>query len=157
MAKEHYYNLSIKWEGNLGEGTKNYQAYLRDHSIQIAGKAKLSASSDPAFRGDASKYNPEELFLASISSCHMLWYLHLCANAGIVVQSYQDEAYGIMEESAKGSGRFTKVLLRPKIVITDDSKTQEAMGLHRTANEHCFIANSCNFPIDHEAVVRAIE
>ncbi|MEM8895069.1 MAG: OsmC family protein [Bacteroidota bacterium] len=152
--KQHHYNAIIKWTGNLGKGTEDYTAYSRDHQVNIDGKyAELLCASDPAFRGDPSRYNPEELFLSSISTCHMLWYLHLCAKHGIVVTSYTDEASGAMEESVDGSGQFTSVVLHPKVSITDKDKKVEAIELHETANGMCFIANSCNFPIQHQPTI----
>lgn len=146
---KHHYQLELNWTGNLGEGTKSYKTYHRSYSISINGKATLHGSSDPAFRGDASKYNPEELFLMSLSSCHMLWYLHLCSNEGIVVQEYTDHATGTMEENADGSGKFTEVVLHPKVKIINQDQIQQANALHHKANQMCFIANSCNFPVIH--------
>ena len=148
--KNHHYHLELNWTGNLGQGTKTYRSYERSYSISINGKPILHGSSDPAFRGDASKYNPEELFLMSVSSCHMLWYLHLCAEAGIVVISYADRATGKMEENQDGSGKFTEVVLHPKVKITNSVMQEKANELHKKANEMCFIANSCNFPITHK-------
>jgi organic hydroperoxide reductase OsmC/OhrA len=147
---QHLYNLKIVWTGNRGAGTISYMDYDRTHEIIINNKMMIEASSDAAFRGDACKHNPEELFLASISSCHMLWYLHLCAVEGIVITAYTDEATGIMEENETG-GRFTDVLLKPRICITDSLHIDKANLLHNKAHEYCFIANSCNFPIRHEA------
>ena len=149
--KLHNYKSLLTWTGNLGKGTENYQAYDRSYSLQVSNKPIIQGSSDPAFRGDASKYNPEELFLFSLSSCHMLWYLHLCATEKIVVLEYEDQAEGIMMEEKNGSGRFTQVILKPKVKITDLSQKELALQLHHKANQMCFIANSCNFQINHEA------
>jgi len=153
MAKEHTYRINIEWTGNRGEGTVNYTGYDRSHRIRISNKIPIEASSDPAFRGDASKYNPEELLLASLSSCHMLWYLHLCSDNGIVVVEYKDDAVGTMAETTLG-GHFTEVILRPLVTITDSSKIEKANELHHEANKKCFIANSCNFPVKHEPTCR---
>jgi organic hydroperoxide reductase OsmC/OhrA len=149
MAIHHNYSLTVKWTGNNGQGTKDYRAYNRDHTVFMDGKNDILCSSDAAFRGDPSKPNPEELLLASISSCHMLWYLHLCADHGIVVVDYSDKATGIMQETETGSGRFIEVTLHPVVVITDKNKIDLANKLHKKANEFCFIANSCNFTIHH--------
>lgn len=149
--KNHHYKTTITWTGNEGTGTSAYKAYSRAHDITIEGKPKISASSDPAFSGDRAKYNPEELFLASLSSCHMLWYLHLCSEAGIIVIAYSDSATGLMIETADGSGRFTEVILHPNVVISDASMINKANALHHEANKKCFIANSCNFPVLHQA------
>ncbi|CAN5877294.1 OsmC family protein [soil metagenome] len=149
MLKEHNYKTTIEWTGNRGEGTKNYRAYDRSHRISADHKPAIEASSDPAFMGDATKYNPEELFLASLSSCHMLWYLHLCSDNGIVVVEYKDEATGTMLEASTG-GHFTEVVLHPVVTISDRSKIEKANELHHTANKYCFMSNSCNFPVKHE-------
>ena len=151
MQKEHHYLVAIEWTGNKGEGTKSYTGYERIHRVSVAGKPVIEASSDLAFRGDNTKYNPEELFVSSISACHMLWYLHLCADNGIVVESYTDEAIGTMLVSASG-GRFTDVILNPVVKITNKDKQEIALALHEAANKYCFIANSCNFPVRHKPV-----
>ncbi|MBS0001366.1 MAG: OsmC family protein [Cyclobacteriaceae bacterium] len=155
MNRRHRYKLRIRWTGNLGEGTRNYRAYERSHSIQAEKKAEISGSSDPAFLGDPERYNPEELFVAALSSCHMLWYLHLCAEAGIVVTAYEDHATGIMEETPDGGGHFTEVTLNPIVSITDELKIDKANALHSKANEKCFIANSVKFPVLHVPVCKA--
>jgi organic hydroperoxide reductase OsmC/OhrA len=146
-VKTHTYETHVLWNAAGGEGTANYRSYRRDHAISAEGKPPIPASSDPAFRGDASRYNPEELLVASISACHMLWYLHLCAVSGIVVIEYRDAATGVMEETADGSGRFTHVRLNPAVEITADSDPGKAQALHEKAHEMCFIARSLNFPV----------
>ncbi|RYG00875.1 MAG: OsmC family peroxiredoxin, partial [Chitinophagaceae bacterium] len=120
--KIHSYHTKVEWTGNTGNGTESYRSYERDHTISVHGKLPIAASSDPSFRGDKTRYNPEELLVASLSSCHMLWYLHLCATAGIIVETYTDNAIGEMKEDADGGGVFTKVVLRPVISIKDPSK-----------------------------------
>lgn len=148
--KTHRYQISLKWDDNSGKGTTDYRSYSRDHLISAPGKMHMiSGSSDPSFLGDPKKFNPEELLVSSISSCHMLWYLHLCASNGIVVVDYVDNAIGTMEESENGSGRFTKVTLHPEVIVENDSMIEKAISLHEKAHQMCFIANSCNFPIDH--------
>jgi organic hydroperoxide reductase OsmC/OhrA len=154
-AGEHRYTSRTEWTGNQGVGTVGYRAYSRDHLLTAPGKsASILGSSDPAFLGDTSRYNPEELLLASLSACHMLWYLHLCATAGVVVTAYVDEPVGIMQESADGSGRFTEVTLHPIVVIEDPARADEAESLHEKAGAMCFIANSCNFPVAHVPTIR---
>jgi organic hydroperoxide reductase OsmC/OhrA len=158
MQPQHEYRITTTWTGNLGTGTSSYRAYARDH--EIAGESKyapLLGSSDRHFRGDASKYNPEELLVAALSACHMLAYLHLCADRGIVVTDYRDDAEGEMAEHADGSGNFTSVILRPRVTITDPGRAAEADALHEQAHELCFIARSVNFPVEHEATVTANE
>ena len=150
MHKQHNYQLTIEWTGNSGTGTSAYTAYKRDHEVLTGGKTVIHMSSDPAFRGDATKHNPEELLLASISSCHMLWYLHLCATAGVIVNGYVDHANGLMEETEDGGGRFTSVTLYPQVTVTDASMIEKANELHNEANKLCFIANSLNFAVHHK-------
>ena len=157
MPKHHNYNVKIEWTGNKGTGTSSYRAYERSHSIQVEGKPEILGSSDPAFRGDNTKHNPEDMLVASLSACHMLFYLHLCAEAGITVVEYVDNVSGTMEETPNGGGRFTEVILRPTVTITDKSRTEEANQLHHKANELCFIANSCNFPVRHEPICQVEE
>ena len=153
VKKTHHYRVTNEWTGNLGEGTKNYKAYNRDHVLSGQGKQhQILAASDPSFRGDPSRYNPEELFVASIAACHMLWFLHLCASNKITVTSYIDVTEGIMEENKDGSGQFTDVTLRPEVVIREADKIDLCKSLHHQANQMCFIANSCNFPIQHEPI-----
>ncbi|MGF1588789.1 MAG: OsmC family protein [Pleurocapsa sp.] len=145
--KEHLYQTSLQWTGNNGQGTKNYQVYERAYQIGVQGKPMILGSSDPAFRGDKTKYNPEELLVASLSSCHLLWYLHLCAEARVIVVDYKDKAIGKMAETKEGSGRFIEVILQPEIIITAKSNLEQAKQLHYKAHEFCFIANSVNFPV----------
>jgi organic hydroperoxide reductase OsmC/OhrA len=154
--KQHSYQLEIQWTGNTGQGTLDYRAYDRSHEIQVAGKPLILGSSDPSFRGDKTKYNPEELLVASLSSCHMLWYLHLCTTVDIIVVSYLDQAIGKMLETETGGGRFTEVILQPSITITANSDLEVATRLHDQAHHLCFIANSVNFPVTCEPSIRHI-
>ncbi len=154
--RQHRYAVRLDWTGNLGNGTVSYRGYSRDHSLKApgnAGKPAIAASSDPAFRGDPARWNPEELLVAALSSCHQLWYLHLCATAGIVVTAYEDDAEGIMDEEADGAGQFTAVVLRPRVALAPGSDRDRALALHHAAAEKCFIARSVNFPVTHEPVV----
>jgi len=153
MSKTHHYTAQIAWTGAGDAGTKNYKSYERSYAVNIAGKTTIAGSADPAFRGDPSCHNPEDMLVASVSSCHMLWYLHLCSVSGVTVTSYVDTAEGIMEEDAQGSGRFTKIILRPTIKITTDSDKKIAEMAHVKANEMCFIANSLNCPVEHVATI----
>lgn len=155
-GKTHDFRITTAWTGNLGLGTSHYRAYSRNHEISAAGKrAPIHGSSDPAFRGEAQRYSPEELLVASLSSCHMLWVLHLCADAGIVVTDYSDNASGMLREHRDGSGEFVSVTLRPRLTITDASRVDDARALHARAHELCFIARSMKFPVTHEPVVSA--
>jgi len=145
----HHYHTTIEWTGNSGTGTTDYRAYRRDLVLRAPGKPDVPGSSDPAFRGDPARYSPEDLLVASLSACHMLWYLHLCATHGVAVIAYVDEAEGTMEVGADGGGRFTSVTLRPRIRLAAGDP-QTARELHHRAHELCFIASSVNFPVGVE-------
>jgi organic hydroperoxide reductase OsmC/OhrA len=147
MEKTHHYRADVVWIGNLGTGTSTYRAYDRSYEIRCAGKAPIMGSSDPAFRGNPSMHNPEELLVASVSACHMLWYLHLASTAGLVVIAYEDSVQGIMTEASDGSGRFTQMTLRPRVTLAAGGDSALAQRLHEPAHEKCFIANSVKFPI----------
>lgn len=153
MPSQHRYKLKTTWTGNTGTGTSNYSSYERSLTISAEGKTDILATSDTAFNSDKTKHNPEELLLASISSCHMLWYLHLCSEAGVIVTNYIDDATALMIETPDGGGHFTEVVLSPTITITDPSMMETAITLHQKANKLCYIANSCNFPILHKPTI----
>ena len=146
--KQHTYEVKVDWTGNDGEGTKSYRSYRRDHTISANGKPPIPASSDPAFRGDPSRYNPEDLLVASLSSCHMLWYLHLCAVNHVTVLAYEDAPSGVMNENDDGSGEFVRVTLRPKVKIAPGDDQARAVALHHEAHALCFVARSVNFPVE---------
>jgi organic hydroperoxide reductase OsmC/OhrA len=147
MSSEHAYKTQLTWEGNLGQGTSTYQGYSRQWRIRIDGKPDLVGTADHAFRGDTDKLNPEELLVVSLSSCHMLSYLALCARNKISVVSYSDEASGVMKTTPDGGGRFESVTLRPKVEIADKAGETLARELHEKAHSLCFIASSVNFPV----------
>ena len=149
MAKEHVYRLAVAWTGNCGTGTSGYTAYGREHEVRAEGKPPLPGSSDPAFRGDPARWNPEELLVASLSTCHMLWYLHLCADAGVVVTDYLDRAEGIMVELEGGTAKFERVILRPRIALAPGPDLERARDLHDEAHRLSYIANSVNFAVEH--------
>jgi organic hydroperoxide reductase OsmC/OhrA len=146
-GKTHTYTCKVTWTGNTGTGTSSYRAYSRDHVIAAQGKPDLPGSSDPAFRGDAKRYNPEDLLVASLAACHMLWYLHLCADAKVAVVAYTDTPVGTMAEDPARGGWFTGVTLRPQVAITTDSDAAKARELHQQAHAKCYIANSVNFAV----------
>jgi organic hydroperoxide reductase OsmC/OhrA len=150
--KKHEYQTNLTWIGNQGEGTKKYNSYTRDYTIEILNKVSILGSSDPEFLGDANKHNPEDLLVSSISSCHMLWFLHLASTKGIVVVDYTDNATGVMIEKEDGSGYFESVTLNPIVTITDASMVEETNELHQLANQYCFIANSLNFMVKHQPI-----
>lgn len=147
MGFKHLFKAKAFW--SLNKKDENIKSYSRNHTIAIEGKPLLNISAAKAFKGDATLYNPEDMLLGSLVSCHMMSYLYVCAQAGIEVLSYSDDAVATLEVAPDGSGRFTEVTLNPKVVITQPERKEEAMALHKKANQLCFIANSCNFPILH--------
>jgi organic hydroperoxide reductase OsmC/OhrA len=153
MEKKHHYEATVTWTGNRGTGTSGYAAYDRDHIIAAVGKPEIPGSSDPAFRGNKNRYNPEDSLVAALSACHMLWYLHVCAVNGVVVETYSDAASGTMDENADGSGQFSEVVLRPHVTVQTADMKVKALQLHDEAHRMCFIARSVNFPVRHEPTV----
>jgi len=149
MAKQHDYTARVEWTGNRGEGTRTYRGYDRTWDITTPGKPVIHCSNDPLLGGDPGLPNPEDLLLASLSACHMLWYLHLASAAGIVVHAYQDNPVGIGETSPNGAGRFLGATLRPHIVVEAGADLAEAEAIHHRIHEFCFIARSVNFPVDY--------
>ncbi len=151
---QHTYTTQISWTGNRGSGTSAYKGYDRTWDMAAGGKPAIACSNDPLLGGDAAKYNPEDLLLAALSSCHMLWYLHLCAMAGVVVTSYTDTPEAIGEVEADGRGRFLSALLKPDVVIAPGSSPDLARGLHGEVHRYCFIARSVSFPVAHAPQIR---
>jgi organic hydroperoxide reductase OsmC/OhrA len=152
MTADHSYATSLSWTGNRGSGTSGYRDYGRDLEVTSGDKPVLLGSSDPTFRGDADRWNPEELLVVALSQCHLLAYLHLCAVNGVVVQSYADEASGTMR-TYDGVGEFVEVTLRPRVTVADEAMVEAALKLHDDAHEACFIARSVSFPVSHEPQV----
>ncbi len=154
MNRNHVYEAGVQWTGNTGSGTSGYTDYDRSYLIIAGEKHVIEGSSDPAFRGDPDKYNPEELLLSSLAACHMLWYLHICSDNGITVLAYSDKGLGTMKVCEDGSGIFTQVVLKPNVLIKEADKKELAISLHDKAQKMCFIANSVNFPVVHEPTVK---
>jgi organic hydroperoxide reductase OsmC/OhrA len=153
-TQELTYAVEVKWTGNRGEGTRSYATYARDHEPTAPEKPPIPGSSDPAFRGDASRYNPEDLLVSSLSACHMLWYLHLCADAHLTVTAYVDQASGTLVLTPEGGGHFKEVVLRPTVTLKQGGDEVQAKQLHEQAHRLCFIANSVNFPVRCEATIQ---
>lgn len=151
IGNPHRYTCTTEWTGNRGTGTSGYRDYDRSYNVSPPGKVTLAASADATFRGERDKWNPEEMLLSALSACHMLSYLHVCADAGIVILGYTDAAEGTMDLAPDGSGRFTAVTLRPQVIVSPDSDAETANILHHLAHEKCFIANSVNFPVQVKA------
>lgn len=149
----HQYKLSLIWTGNSGTGTSGYTNYSRSHVIQADHKVQIHCSSDPAFWGDPTQYNPEEMLVASVASCHLLWYLHLCADAKVVVLDYTDQPTGILEINDRGSGAFREITLNPKVKVLEPVMIEQGIEMHKKAHSMCFISNSLNFPILHQVQV----
>lgn len=149
---DHHYALDLTWQGNRGTGTSGYRDYGRDVLLRAEGKPDLAGSADPTFRGDATRWNPEELLLAALAQCHLLSYLHSAVSHGIVVTAYDDSPTGTMAQVGQG-GHFTEVVLRPRVTITDPALVGPAREIHGEASRNCFIAASVNFPVRHEPVV----
>jgi organic hydroperoxide reductase OsmC/OhrA len=143
----HNYRVTVRWTGNHGTGTSSYREYGRDNEVSADGPPTLAGSSDPAFRGDADRWNPEQLLVASLSQCHMLWYLHVCTKNGMVVTDYVDTAEGTLVLDDDGGGRFTEAVLRPNVTVATAEMISGAHAAHHQAHELCFIANSVNFPV----------
>ncbi len=152
MGDLHNYTVTVSWTGNTGSGTSGYKDYSRAFELEAEGKHGIAGSSDSAFRGDDGRWNPEQLLVGSLSSCHKLWFLHLAAVAGVIVTAYVDNAEGIMRTTPGAeTGRFELVTLRPHVTITADSDADKLQSLHEDAHRRCFIANSVNFPVRCEA------
>lgn len=147
VRRTHHYRATVTWTGNRGEGTRTYRAYSRDTEVSGEGKPAILASSEPLFRGDAARWSAEELLVAALAQCHMLWFLHLSAEAGITVVAYADSPEGTMVEHQDGSGEFQDATLHPRVTLEDPGRAAEAARLHQRAHELCFIARSVNFPV----------
>jgi organic hydroperoxide reductase OsmC/OhrA len=151
MTRTHEYTAQIVWTGDRGEGTKRYKGYDRTWRIATSGELPIDCSNDPLLGGDSGKPNPEDLLLSSLAGCHMLWYLHLASDAGIVVRAYEDAPLGVGETGTRGEGRFIRAVLRPRITVERGADLAKADGLHHEVHHYCFIARSVNFPITYEA------
>jgi organic hydroperoxide reductase OsmC/OhrA len=154
VSRVHRYEVQVTWTGNLGEGTASYRAYARDHESRADSRPVLAGSSDPSFRGDPERWDPERLLVAALSQCHLLSYLHVCAVEDVVVLSYEDRATGVMEEEAEGGGQFVEVTLHPLVEVADQAMVERARELHGRASSLCFIARSMAFPVRHEPEIR---
>ena len=146
----HRYDVRITWTGNRGAGTTGVRDYDRDHTITADGPPPIAGTADPGFLGDPQRWNPEQLLTASLSQCHMLWYLGLCSRAGVVVHEYADDTVGTMVTGPDGGGRFTEVVLRPRILVGAQDQVEKATTLHTKAHELCFVAQSVNFEVKVE-------
>ena len=149
---EHDYGARVVWTGNEGDGNRRYRGYKRSWDVATPGKPVIHCSNDPLLGGDPGLPNPEDLLLASLSACHMLWYLHLACKAGIVVHAYRDDPVGVGETAANGAGRFLRATLRPEIEVEAGADLARAAAIHHEVHQYCFIARSVNFPVEYEPV-----
>lgn len=156
MTALHEFSVHVTWTGAGTEGTTSYTSYSRDHEVRMEGKPTLLGSSVPAFRGDPARYSPEDLFVASLSQCHMLWALHMAARAGVVVVGYTDRATGTMRVESAGAGQFTEVTLHPQLTVLGDIDEETVTTIHADAHAHCFLARSVNFPVRHAPLVTEV-
>jgi len=148
---EHDYTARVVWTGNRGQGTASYRAYGRCWNVETPGKPVIHCSNDPLLGGDPALHNPEDMLIAALSACHMLWYLHFSSNAGIAVQGYSDDPVAVGETDADGASRFLHATLRPEITVPAGTDLAKADALHHEIGKVCFIARSVNFPVRHEA------
>jgi len=153
QGKQHHYETRVTWTGAAAGGTRTYQGYSREYRADFPGKPSITGSADPAFRGDPGRHNPEDMLVLALAACHMLSYLALAALEGLEVVAYEDDASGTMQQEGRG-GRFTEVVLRPRVTLAPGSDLKRAEALHEEAHKTCFIANSVNFPVRHEAELR---
>ncbi|PZE28849.1 MULTISPECIES: OsmC family protein [unclassified Curtobacterium] len=151
---DHDHTVEVRWTGDRGTGTSDHRAYGRDHVVSAAGKPDLPGSAAQPFRGDADRWNPEDLLVAALAQCHMLSYLHVAALAGITVVEYEDRATGHLDVHPDGSGELTDALLRPVVTILEPDRVADATAAHARASSLCFIARSVSFPVRHEPVIR---
>lgn len=156
MSSNHKFEISLKWKQKDRSILVDNRKLLKNHTIEIEGKEELNISAAKAFKGDPTQYNPEDLLLSSLASCHMMSYLYCCEQEGIALLSYSDHAEAILEVNADGSGRITKVILHPEVVISNKEQIDLANSLHNKANKLCFIANSCNFVVEHHACCKTL-
>lgn len=152
MASNHIFKATLNWKPKEGENTQNPRNYTRDHEVKITDKKLLQLSAAKSFRGDTNLLNPEDLLLSAITSCHMMSYLYVCSQNQVEILSYSDNSEGILEVVGDG-GSFERVDLNPVVTIKNPKDIELAKELHTKANELCFIANSCNFPIHHKAKI----
>jgi organic hydroperoxide reductase OsmC/OhrA len=155
MARSHTYDVGVQWTGNRGSGTSSYRDYGRTHVVTASGRPPIAGSSDVTFRGEADRWNPEQLLVAALSQCHLLAYLHLAATAKVVVTAYTDAATGTMQLHDDGTGEMTLVVLQPTVEVAEEAMVERAVALHDEAHKYCFIAQSVAFPVRHQPVVRA--
>jgi len=153
-VRPHRYAVRLAWVGAERGPTASYETYSRDYTIASDGKPALRGSADAHFRGDRTLYNPEDLLVAALSACHLLSYLAACARRRIEILSYEDDASGEMT-LIDGKIRFREVVLRPRVTLAAGADAETALKLHAVAHGECFIANSVNFPVLHDATVTA--
>ena len=152
MSAVHRYSTRLAWSGSTAAG---YEDYSREHTLSAPpAEQELRLASDPAFRGDARRLNPEQLVVAAASSCQLLEFLALAAKARIDVLGYSDDAEGTMDESDEPA-RIQRIVLRPRIRVAEGSSEERVRRLVELAHEHCYVANSLRSEIVVEAEIAA--
>ncbi|MGB3414146.1 MAG: OsmC family protein [Microbacteriaceae bacterium] len=146
----HEFEVQIDWIGNTGSGTSGARDFSRNHEILFPGLPSLPGSAAPEFRGDADRYNPEQLLVAAIAQCHMMTYFYLAVQNGIVVTEYRDTATGFLRLHPDGSGEIDRVIVRPRVTLAAGTDLELALSLHDEVGKYCFIARSVNCEIVHE-------
>lgn len=154
IAARHDFQVDVVWTGNTGQGTNDDHSYRRTHEVRAAGKRTIAGSAAPAFGGDTDRYTPEELLVTALSQCHMLWFLHLAAESGVLVLGYHDQPHGLLTENPDGSGQIAELTLTPEVTVADRASVDAAEALHQRAHELCYIAKAVTFPIHHEVSTR---
>lgn len=153
---KHDVAATVAWTGNRGDGTASYRGYDRTWQIATPGKPPVACSNDPRLGGDPALHNPEDLLIAALSACHMLWYLHLASETGIVVESYVDDPLGHGESTPDGAGRFVGATLRPHIRVRHGTDLARAEAIHHEIAAVCFIARSVAFPVSYAATYEEV-
>jgi organic hydroperoxide reductase OsmC/OhrA len=151
---EHEYSARVVWTGNRGTGTRDYKGYARTWNVETPGKPVIPCSNDPLLGGDPTLHNPEDMLIAALSACHMLWFLHLASDAGVIVTGYEDDPLATGETDATGASRFLHATLRPRISVAQGTDLKGADALHAKVHDYCFIARSVNFPVAYKARYR---
>lgn len=156
MSNRHTFEAHLSWTKPDEASSNRKRIYGKTHLMQINGKQDLTISAAKAFKGDPALHNPEDQLLSSIMSCHMMSFLYVCSQHNMEVFSYKDKATAILETYEDGSGKIVSVSLFPQVIIADHNQIELANALHVKANKLCFIANSCNFPVQHEPYTSSI-
>ena len=162
MSDAHAFETHLRWPADPAQALPPAPAFSRNSVLSAPGKKEVAGSAPAVFGGDAARYNPEELLLMALSECHMLTYLAVAAKRNLSILAYEDRATGTLGLGTNGikSGPLGKmsmqqVTLRPRVTVAKGTDLAEALAIHERAHANCFIANSVNFPVRHEAQIVA--